>query len=314
MTDNMVEGRKSNDARNDRTPERAPGLDNALAGDDYPHRFNEANNPSDSRGVRNADGANLDNARGLMDRKTPIRSLAANVLPEGTEIACTLVNQLGGDNTGPVKVQVENDIPFPRTDEIAIPQGALFLGEAQKVSAQFQQRLAVSFHMLQIGVTAGHTKQISLDKFPGLDIQGEAALRDQVNNHYLSIFGASLAIGALGGLSQIGNSSYGGYGGIDSGTQVRNGISQSMAQSATQILNHFLNRPPTITIRAGHPLIVHLTANLESRCETCRSHSFVICSLCATSAICEGWIVTRALEAVCHSRAIVCLSTKGRWL
>jgi type IV secretory pathway VirB10-like protein len=179
-----------------------------------------------------------------------VQSLPANALPEGTDIACTLVNQLNGDNTGPMKVQVSNDIPFPRTEEIAIPQGSLFLGEAQKVGGQFQERLAVSFHRLQIGQTAGQIRQINL-KAPALDPDGSTALADQVNRHYVGIFGASLLIGAIGGLAQIGNGNYGGYGGIDSGTQVRNGISQSMAQSSAQILNRFLNRPPTITIRPG---------------------------------------------------------------
>ena len=48
---------------------------------------------------------------------------------------------------------------------------------------------------------------LDLDKFVGLNQAGETALRDLVNHHYLQIFGASLAIGAIGGLAQIGNSS-----------------------------------------------------------------------------------------------------------
>jgi len=39
---------------------------------------------------------------------------------------------------------------------------------------------------------------LSLDQFKGLNQTGDAGLRDQVNNHYLRIFGVSLAIGALG--------------------------------------------------------------------------------------------------------------------
>lgn len=201
-------------------------------------------------------------ARGSDASKAATVILPRNALPEGTDIACTLVNQLNGDNTGPMKVQVSNDIPFPRIEEVAIPQGSLFLGEAQKVGGQFQERLAVSFHRLQIGQTAGQIRQINL-KAPALSQDGSTALADQVNRHYVGIFGASLLIGAIGGLAQIGNSSYGGYGGIDAETQVRNGISQSMAQSSAQILNRFLNRMPTITIRPGHPVIVHLTDNLE---------------------------------------------------
>lgn len=241
MTDNMVEVKKQNDINT--------GL---------------SHNP--------AHGSDMDMPRVAADeRSLPVRepetlgsgrSIGRDTLPEGTIIYCALVNQLNGDNTGPVTVQVSNDVPYPGTAEVAIPQGSLFLGEAQKVAAQFQQRLAVSFHKLQIGRTAGQILQIDL-KAPALDQQGAAALSDKVNNHYASIFGASLAVGAIGGLSQIGSGSYGGYGGIDTGTQVRNGISQSTAQSSSQILNRFLNRLPTVTIRPGTAVVVYLTANLE---------------------------------------------------
>jgi type IV secretory pathway VirB10-like protein len=199
------------------------------------------------------------------DRKTDGRdekTLGQNVLPKGTIIYCALVNQLNGDSVGPVKVLVSNDVPFPGTKEIAIPQGSLILGEAQKVSQQFQQRLAVTFDTIQIGQTAGDIRQIDI-KAPALDQEGAAALHDKTNNHYLSIFGAAGAVGAIGGLAQIGNGNYGGYGGIDPSTQIRNGISQSTAQSASQIMNRFLNRLPTVIIRPGTPIVVFLTSNLE---------------------------------------------------
>jgi type IV secretory pathway VirB10-like protein len=192
------------------------------------------------------------------NRVSPVAEISQNILPEGTLVYTALINELNGDNTGPFKVQVSNDVYFPGTRTVAIPQGSVLIGEAQKVGAQFQQRLAVSFHSLQVG-----NKQIKLDKMPGLDQQGASAVKDQVNNHYAQIFGASLAIGAIGGLAQIGNGNYGGAGGYDTGTQVRNGISQSTAQSASQILNHFLQRMPTITIRPGTPVVVFLTGNVE---------------------------------------------------
>jgi type IV secretory pathway VirB10-like protein len=252
MTDNMVSSRKeeSNDAR--RTA--LGGLRDASLG-----------GPLDPQTLATMADGNRQPITPVVDRGTKLPQAApigANVLPEGTIIYCVLVNQLNGDNTGPVTVQVSNDVLYPGTTDVAIPQGSLFLGEAQKLSAQFQQRLAVSFHRLQIGTTAGQIRQIDL-KAPALDQQGAAALSDKVNNHYASIFGASLAVGAIGGLSQIGSGSYGGYGGIDAGTQVRNGISQSTAQSASQILNRFLNRLPTVTIRPGTAAVVYLTGNLD---------------------------------------------------
>jgi type IV secretion system protein VirB10 len=80
-----------------------------------------------------------------------------------------------------------------------------------------------------------------------------------VNNHYLRIFGVSLAIGALGAAAQSGTA-----GPLTaSGTDVmRQGFAASTAQSAAQILNKFLNLLPTVTIREGHRVKVYLSGDL----------------------------------------------------
>lgn len=253
FTDNMIEG------KNNAGFGRNTGLGNT--GGNLPVSAQDSrNNSSNNNGDPAGKSAVSEDRRGGEQK---IADLPANFLPEGETVYCSLVNQLSGDNTGPVKVQVSNDVYFPGTRTVAIPQGSLILGEAQQVSAQFQKRLAVTFHSLQIGQTAGNIRQISLAKMPGLDQQGAAALTDKTDFHYLQIFGASLAVGAIGGLSQIGNGSYGGINGIDASTQIRNGISQSTAQSSAQILNRFLNRLPTVIIRPGTPVVVYLTGNLE---------------------------------------------------
>src|SRR5437763_15199896 len=95
---------------------------------------------------------------------------------------------------------------------------------------------------------------------PALRQAGGVGLHDKVNNHYASVVGASLAIGAIGGLAQIGNG-YSGFG-YDPSVQFRNGISQSMAQSADRVLDRFLNRMPTITIREGTRVKIVLTGDL----------------------------------------------------
>jgi type IV secretion system protein VirB10 len=44
---------------------------------------------------------------------------------------------------------------------------------------------------------------VDLDQFQGLDQIGEEGLKDKVNNHYLQIFGTSIALGVVAGASQI---------------------------------------------------------------------------------------------------------------
>jgi type IV secretion system protein VirB10 len=84
-------------------------------------------------------------------------------------------------------------------------------------------------------------------------------LRDQVNNHYLRIFGVSLAIGALGAFAEGGTAGALNANGSD---LMRQGFAQSTAQSSAQILDKFLNIPPTVTIREGHRVKVYLSSDL----------------------------------------------------
>jgi type IV secretion system protein TrbI len=181
-------------------------------------------------------------------------------LPEGTVIEAVLTNRLDGDAVGPVDCQISSDVYQPGTRVLVIPQGARVLGQASAVSSLGQGRLAVAFH--RIIVTGSTTYSIPLDKLtPALSQGGDVGLTDKVNSHYAAIFGASLAIGAIGGLAQIGNG-YSGFG-YDPSVEIRNGITQSMGQSSARVLDRFLNRMPTITIREGTRVRILLTDDLQ---------------------------------------------------
>src|SRR5262249_50798053 len=138
---------------------------------------------------------------------------------------------------------------------LLIPSGTKLLGESRKVEAFQQTRLAVVFHRLVMpdGYSA------SLDRFQGLNQIGDTGLRDQVNNHYLRFFGASLAIGAIGAVAAAGTSGPLTASGSD---LMRQGFASSTAQSSLEILDRFLNVLPTVTIREGHRVKVYLSGDL----------------------------------------------------
>ncbi len=174
---------------------------------------------------------------------------------EGSIIETVLTNRLNGSFAGPVNVLVTTPVYSHDGEHVLIPQGARILGETQRVAATGQQRLAVVFHRLIM--PDGYA--VSLDQFKGLNQIGETGLKDQVNQHYLQTFGASLALGAIAAIEQAGGS----YGYNTSGVDVyRQGVSQSLSGSATRILDRFLNVLPTITIREGHRIKVYLTGDL----------------------------------------------------
>ena len=177
------------------------------------------------------------------------------VLFEGTILETVLINRLDGQFSAPVECLVTSDVYSHDRQHLLIPAGSKVLGETRKVESFGQTRLAVFFHRLLMpdGYSA------SLDRFQGLNQIGDAGLRDQVNNHYLRIFGVSLAIGAIGAVAQGGSSGALTASGSD---LMRQGFAQSTAQSSAQILDKFLNVLPTITIREGHRVKVYLSGDL----------------------------------------------------
>ncbi len=192
------------------------------------------------------------------DYSVPARVRAAQDPPgwerihEGSFLEAALVTQLSGDFPGPVLAVVS--IPFYSADRqrILVPRGARVIGTAQAVANQDQSRLGVGFHRL----IYPDGRWVSL-AFRGLNQLGEGALKDQVERHYFSMFAAVGAVGVLSGLTAArGNPYEGGVAGF------RAGAGQGLGQAATRILDRFLNRLPTITIRAGHRLRVWFTSDV----------------------------------------------------
>ena len=212
--------------------------------------------------------AKKDSAETSDDRKEEVRSPAAAaagaanaaagknyVLFEGNILETVLINRLDGQFSGPVECLLSTNVYSNDRQHLLIPAGSKLLGETKKVDSLGQKRLAVAFHRLLM--PDGFS--VSLDQFKGLNQVGDTGLRDQVNNHYLRIFGVSLAIGVLGAVAEAGTGSALTASGTD---LMRQGLAGSMAQSSAQILDKFLNILPTVTIREGHRVKVYLSSDL----------------------------------------------------
>ncbi len=181
------------------------------------------------------------------------------VLYEGTTLDTVLMNRLDGDAPAPVKVLVSNPLYSHDRQHVLIPDGTVVLGEARKIgSSGFgqQRRLAVVFHRMIM--PDGYS--VDLDQFHGLDQIGEEGVKDKVNNHYLQIFGTSIALGVIAGAGQI---EQGGGTISTNGSQAfATGASSGVSQSATTILDRFIQIPPTITVREGHRVKVYFTEDM----------------------------------------------------
>jgi type IV secretion system protein VirB10 len=207
-----------------------------------------AGNPTPPAPPKRAPEVNIDSASGQ-----------PYVIYEGTTLDTVLMNRLDGDAVGPVKVLVSLPLYSHDHQHVLIPDGTIVLGDAKKIgTAGFgqQRRMAVTFHRMIM--PDGYS--VDLDQFHGLDQIGEEGLKDKVNNHYLEIFGTSIALGVIAGASEI---EQGGGTITTSGSQAfTTGAASSVSQSATTILDRFMQIPPTITIREGHRVKVYFTQDM----------------------------------------------------
>ena len=184
------------------------------------------------------------------------REIPKHVIFEGTILEAVLTNRLTGDFSGPVNCMITTDVYSHNRQLLVIPQGSRILGETKKVAEQNQERLAVVFHRLIM--PDGFS--VDLDQFPGLDQVGTAALKDKVDHHYFQVFGTSIALGVLSGFELAGTATALNANSIDF---YREGVSAQTSENGMRVLEHQLNRLPTVTIREGQRVRVFLSKDIS---------------------------------------------------
>ena len=173
---------------------------------------------------------------------------------EGTVLEGVVTNHIDGGFSGPIMVSLTTDLYSHDHQQLLLPQGTRLLGDMQSVGNAQQRKMFVTFHR----AICPDGFSLEFAKYIGLDQIGTTGLATKVDHGYLQAFAAAAAIGGLGGLAQIGNNGSV----LDPSVQIRNGISEQSAVEAEQVLNHFLNRLPIITLKEGSRARVYIGTDL----------------------------------------------------
>ena len=169
---------------------------------------------------------------------------------EGTVLEGVVTNHIDGGLSGPILIMLTTDYYSHDHQQLLMPQGTRLIGNVQSVGNAQQTKMFVTFHR----AVCPDGFSLDFDKYIGLDPLGTTGLATNVDHGYLQAFAAAAAVGGLGGLAQIGNSGSV----LSSSTQIRNGISEQAATEGEQVLNHFLNRLPIITLKEGSRARVYI--------------------------------------------------------
>jgi type IV secretion system protein VirB10 len=173
---------------------------------------------------------------------------------EGTVLEGVVTNHIDGGLNGPILIMLTTDYYSHDHQQLLMPQGTRLIGTVQSVGNAQQRKMFVTFHR----AICPDGFSLELDKYVGLDPLGTTGLATKVDHGYLQAFAAAAAVGGLGGLAQIGNSGSV----LSASTQIRDGISEQSAAEGEQVLNHFLNRLPIITLKEGSRARVYIGTDI----------------------------------------------------
>ena len=179
------------------------------------------------------------------------------VLQTGSVIPALLISGMESELPGTIVAQVSQDVfDSPTGEHLLIPQGAKLIGEYSNMIQYGQARIFVAWQ--RIVFPNGWTFDISAG--PGVDGQGEAGLRDQVNTHLLSTIGSALLMSLVSAGAQLsqGNQGYGGngYQTPNAGNVLSAALGQQLGSATSALLEKNLSVPPTLKIRQGFRLNV----------------------------------------------------------
>ncbi len=180
-------------------------------------------------------------------------------LKAGWIIPATLITGLNSDLPGEVLAQVSQNIYDTATGRyLLIPQGTKMVGNYSSNVIYGQERILTAWTKLIF--PNGDT--LSLDKMGGIDQEGYSGFSDQVDNHYVRIFGSAFLLSSItAGVALADGDNRGQEYETNSDKAISQAINQ-FSQVGAEIIRKNLNIAPTLEIRPGYKFSIFVTKDI----------------------------------------------------
>lgn len=180
----------------------------------------------------------------------------------GTVVPLVLAHDVATDVPGPVRAVVARDVFDSFTHRrLLIPRGALVIGHQAAYSTGGDERVLIAWQELKL--PSGET--LLLPDSPAGSPDGSAGVRGQVDGHWWSRFGSAAALSLVGAGVQLAQpqrrTSVDGFAPSE-GQILAQQLGLELGRLSQEILRRGVDRPPTITLRAGQSLSLLVTAEL----------------------------------------------------
>lgn len=175
---------------------------------------------------------------------------------QGKLIEAVLEPRAISDLPGTLCATVQRDVIGTQGRLALIPWGSRVCGTYNAELRKGQDRLFVIWQT----VRRPDGVQVALNS-PGADQLGSSGMGGQVNTHFAQIFGVSALLSIIGAGSA--NISVNGQDAYNSVSYYRQSVQQAAAQTSQQVLQPYINIPPTVTVPAGSRIRIYVNRDLD---------------------------------------------------
>lgn len=186
---------------------------------------------------------------------------SAYELRAGSVVPGTLISGINSELPGQIMAQVSQDVyDTPSGRYLLIPQGSRLVGQYSSQVAYGQSRVLVAWQR----IVFPDGKALDIGSMPGADQAGYAGFEDQVNNHYLRIFGSALLMsGVVAGVEYSQRSNENTNNTASTSSTMSQALGQELGQVSAHMIEKNMNIAPTLEIRPGFRLNIIVTKDLD---------------------------------------------------
>lgn len=176
------------------------------------------------------------------------------VLRAGAVIPGVKISGVKPELPGQIIGQVSQNVYDTATGKyLLLPQGTRLIGMYSNEVSYGQSSVLIAWQRLVFP----DGKALDIGSMPGGDSAGFAGFHDQVNNHYVRLFGSALLMsGVVAGITYSQNPSQTGAFGQPAqptaGSVMSAALGQELGQVTAQMIAKNLNIAPSLTIRPGY--------------------------------------------------------------
>ena len=188
--------------------------------------------------------------------RTPYELRAGFVVP------ATLISGINSELPGQIMAQIAQNVYDTATGKyLLLPQGSRLVGAYSSDVSYGQARVLVAWQR----IVFPDGKAMDIGAMPGADSAGYAGFTNQVNNHYLRLYGSALLMSAVtAGITynQHQNQSTLGYQQPNASSALSQALGLQLGQVTAQMIAKNLNIAPTLEIRPGYRFNVIVTKDM----------------------------------------------------